>query len=140
MKQTLSVAAVAAFLLGWTAAARAESAQPAAGLEVKVTQNTTRLMPYQVFEITFQHQGKYHSPTWDVTIDVTFSSPTGTKAKVGGFFYGSSKPKDQESGGKSQETGGRKAQTPAPWPLISGRPAMHPVNSASGLSSTSSAM
>ena len=67
-------------------------AAPAMGLDVKLTQNTARLMPYQVFEITFQHEGEYHSPTWDVTVEVTFTSPSGKKAKVGGFFYGSSKP------------------------------------------------
>jgi hypothetical protein len=64
----------------------------AGGIEVKTTQNTLRLMPFQVFEITFQHQGKYHNPTWDVTIDVRFTSPSGKAATVGGFFYGSSQP------------------------------------------------
>ena len=62
-----------------------------AGLDVKVTANTARLMPQQIFELTFQHEGKYAHPTWDVMIDVTFVSPDGRKAKVGGFFYGSSK-------------------------------------------------
>lgn len=61
------------------------------GIEVTTTQNTDRLMPYQVFELTFQHEGHYRSPTWDVSIDVQFSSPTGKKCTVGGFFYGSSK-------------------------------------------------
>ena len=46
-------------------------------LEVDVTQNTQRLMPYQVFELTFQHDGEYRDPTWDVSIDVTFHSPSG---------------------------------------------------------------
>lgn len=59
---------------------------------VQATQNTRRLMPYQVFELTFQHDGRYHNPTWDVTIEVTFTAPSGKKARVGGFFYGSSKP------------------------------------------------
>jgi len=67
-------------------------AAPANALEIQVTRNTDKLVPYQVFELTFQHDGKYASPTWDVTIAVTFTSPTGKKAKVGGFFYGSSKP------------------------------------------------
>ncbi len=65
---------------------------PAWAIEVKATQNTLRLMPYQAFELTFKHEGRYHDPNWDVTIDVAFSSPTGRKATVGGFFYGSSKP------------------------------------------------
>jgi len=64
----------------------------AADLSVKVTQNTARLLPYYAFELTFQHDGKYADPTWDVTIDVEFASPTGKKVRVGGFFYGSSKP------------------------------------------------
>lgn len=64
----------------------------ATGLSVRVSQNTRKLMPYQVFELTFQHQGRYRNPTWDVEIDVEFTSPDGEKYKVGGFFYGSSKP------------------------------------------------
>jgi hypothetical protein len=73
-------------------AALLAAAQPGAGLDVKVTQNTQRLMPYQACELTFQHDGKYHDPTWEVSIDVTFTSPAGRKIAVGGFFYGSSKP------------------------------------------------
>lgn len=61
-------------------------------LAVKVMQNTHRLMPYQVFELTFQHEEQYRDPTWDVTIEVAFTAPSGKKATVGGFFYGSSKP------------------------------------------------
>ena len=63
-----------------------------APLAVEVTQNTKRLMPYQVFELTFQHKGKYDDPTWDVGIEVTFTSPDAKRYTVGGFFYGSSKP------------------------------------------------
>jgi hypothetical protein len=59
-------------------------------LQVETTQNTPKLMPYQVFELTFRHEGDYQDPTWDVSIDVTFTSPSGRKARVGGFFYGSS--------------------------------------------------
>ncbi len=61
------------------------------GLEVKVSQNTDRLMPHQVFELTFHHQGEYADPTWDVAIEVRFTSPTNKNCTVGGFFYGSSK-------------------------------------------------
>jgi hypothetical protein len=102
MRVTLGIAAVAAFLLGWTVTARPESTQPTRGLDVKVTQNTVRLMPYQVFEITFQHEGKDHNPTWDVAIDVTFTSPSGKKVNVGGFFYGPSKPQGQGPGARGQ--------------------------------------
>jgi hypothetical protein len=117
----LAVVLVAGGPTAPTALIRAEAPPPPGGhpvgLEVKVTQNTSRLMPYQVFEITFQHQGKYHSPTWGVTIEVTFTSPGGKSVKVGGFFYGSSKPHDQESGVRSPEAGAGKTLTPAPWPL-----------------------
>jgi hypothetical protein len=68
------------------------TAPPAGSLDVKATQNTKTMMPYQVFELTFHHEGKYKSPTWDVTIDVEFVSPSGKKVAAGGFFYGSSKP------------------------------------------------
>lgn len=114
MRVPLKIAIVGVLLLGPPAAHGADAAPPAAGLEVKVSQNTTRLMPYQVFELTFQYDGKYHSPTWDVTIDVTFTSPSGKKATVGGFFYGSSKPQGQESGDRSQESGDSKILTPGP--------------------------
>lgn len=60
-------------------------------LDVGVTQNTQRLIPYQVFELTFQHNGEYRDATWDVSINVTFQSPSGREQTVGGFFYGSSK-------------------------------------------------
>jgi hypothetical protein len=69
-------------------------AAPAMALDVTTTQNTAHLMPYQPFELTFQHTGVYQDPTWDVTIDVEFTSPAGTSIKVGGFFYGSSKPQE----------------------------------------------
>jgi len=84
----------------------------AMGLDVRATQNTQRLMPYQVFELTFQHEGKYHDPAWDATADVTFRSPSGKQFAVGGFFYGSSKPqkpivrssKDTHAGKKVEVT------------------------------------
>ena len=63
-------------------------------LDVDVTQNTQRLTPYQVFELTFQHDGEYRDPTWDVSIKVNLQSPGGRESSVGGFFYGSSKPQE----------------------------------------------
>ncbi|MGB2820066.1 MAG: DUF5060 domain-containing protein, partial [Phycisphaerae bacterium] len=100
---TLSIIAVA------LAAARAGT-----GLDVKVSQNTQRLMPHQAFEITFQHVGKYHHPTWDVTIDVTLTSPSGKKVEVGGFFYGSSRPQKPVIRESKDNRGGRR--TSADWP------------------------
>ncbi len=85
----------AGVMTGLVLGASALGGQPTptmSGLDVNVTQNTQRLMPYQVFELTFQHEGRYDNPTWDVTIDVTFTAPSGKKVTVGGFFYGSSRP------------------------------------------------
>lgn len=67
---------------------RETAAQPAA-LEVSHSQNTARVSPYDVFEITFQHANEYPSPFFDVTVDVVFTSPSGKDVRVGGFHYGS---------------------------------------------------
>jgi len=99
------VFAAAAALLGGAASA--------AALEVKVNQNTRRMMPYQVFELTFQHHGKVADPTWDVTIDVAFTSPGGKAVRVGGFFYGSSAP--QKPAVREWMDGGRKRSS-VTWP------------------------
>lgn len=88
------IAGVVAALLSGTMAVCAASTPRASELEVKVSQNAERLMPYGVFELTFQHPGRYRRPTWDVTIEVTFTSPDGKRVKVGGFFYGSSRPQE----------------------------------------------
>jgi hypothetical protein len=90
------------------------AAPAAAALDVKVTQSTPRLMPYQVVELTFQHGGKVGDPTWDVTIDVTFTSPAGKKLAVGGFFYGSSTPQKPVLR-ESKDNQGR-TRTDATWP------------------------
>jgi hypothetical protein len=87
---------------------------PALALDVKTTQNTPRLMPYQAFELTFQHEGKYHDPNWDVAIDVAFTSPSGKKLVVGGFFYGSSKP--QKPVIREWKDGQGRARSDATWP------------------------
>jgi len=111
----LTISVIASGLVSWTAAGGVESVRTADGLAVNVSQNTKRLMPYQVFELAFHHQGKYHNPTWDVTIDVTFTSPGGEKVEVGGFFYGSSKP--QEPIIKDEGTDGRgNRRISATWP------------------------
>jgi hypothetical protein len=57
---------------------------------VKSTSNTRTIPLYDVFEISFQHEGKYANPFFDVTVDVTFTAPSGRKIPVGGFHYGSS--------------------------------------------------
>ena len=113
MRAMQKVAALAVGLVAWTAAPGGQVGH-VFGLEVNVTQNTERLMPYQVFELTFQHAGEYQNPTWDVTIDVTFTSPGGKKVPVGGFFYGSSKPQEPIVK-ESTDARGRK-RTTATWP------------------------
>lgn len=86
----------------------------AADLVVQATPNTDRLMPYQVFELTFQHDNRYADPTWDVTIDVCLTSPHGEKITVGGFFYGSSQPQ-QPAIRQWQDDRGR-PRSEATWP------------------------
>jgi len=60
-----------------------------ATLKVAASQNTPVLPRWEVFEITFRHDGRYANPFFDVAIDVVFTSPTGKQVKVGGFHYGS---------------------------------------------------
>lgn len=90
---------VAALVLAWAAAGAVQRGL-CGEVAVTATQNTRRLMPYQVFELTFQHDGRYPDPTWDVTIEVIFTGPSGKKASVGGFFYGSSRPQKPVLRGK----------------------------------------
>jgi hypothetical protein len=65
-------------------------AQDGGGLAVTAAQNTRALRPYDVFELTFRHGREYANPFFDVTLEVTFHSPTHKTVTVGGFFYGSS--------------------------------------------------
>lgn len=83
-------------------------------LVVSVTRNTKKLMPYQVLELTFQHENRYRNPLWDVTIEVTFRSPSAKSHAVGGFFYGSSRPQKPVL----RQTEGRRGRTRtvAAWP------------------------
>lgn len=61
-------------------------------LAVKYSQNTKTVPLFEVFEITFEHDRAYENPFFDVTIDVTLTSPTKQKVRIGGFHYGSSLP------------------------------------------------
>src|SRR5690348_11366727 len=64
------------------------------GAEVTCTANTERIAAYDVFELTFGHENHYSNPFFDVTLDVTFTSPSGKKIAIGGFHYGTlEKPK-----------------------------------------------
>jgi len=63
-----------------------------AGVRVSHTQNTAALTPFDVLEITFEHPHHCANPFHDVTIDVTFQSPSGKRIQVGGFHYGSLQP------------------------------------------------
>ena len=62
----------------------------AQALPVTVTENSDTIPPYEVLELTFQHDGEYADPFFDVVIEVTFTSPSGEGFRVGGFHYGSS--------------------------------------------------
>jgi hypothetical protein len=42
-----------------------------------------------VLEISFQHKGQYANPFFDVTVEVTFTAPSGRETRVGGFHFGS---------------------------------------------------
>ncbi len=67
------------------------TAKPATGeLAVQYSQNAGTVPRYEVFEITFQHDGAYEDPFADVAVDVTFTSPSKQQVRVGGFHYGSS--------------------------------------------------
>ncbi|MHC4398196.1 MAG: DUF5060 domain-containing protein [Planctomycetota bacterium] len=111
MKAIFKVVACAAGMV-WLAIAQPVHA--ASVLEVKVTQNTRLLTPYHVFELTFQHEGEVANPTWDVTIDVTFTSPAGKEITVGGFFFGSSRPRPPIVKEWTDDRGGKR--TSATWP------------------------
>jgi Domain of unknown function (DUF5060) len=65
--------------------------KPAGGtLNVQYTQNSRVIPKYEVFEITFKHEGHHDDPFADVTIDIVFISPSKKQIRVGGFHYGSS--------------------------------------------------
>ncbi len=55
--------------------------------QVRQAQNSTVIPRYEVFEIAFQHESQYESPFFDVTIDVTLTSPSSKQVQVGGFYY-----------------------------------------------------
>jgi len=83
------VLAAAAFGAAGAGGQSQQATEPQAVLH---TQNTNALPQYEVFELTFQHDGRYANPFFDVAIDVTFTSPTGRRTHVGGFHYGSLQP------------------------------------------------
>ncbi len=61
-------------------------------LAVEYSQNTKTVPLFEVFEITFEHDRVYENPFFDVTIDVTLTSPAKKKVRIGGFHYGSASP------------------------------------------------
>jgi hypothetical protein len=73
---------------------------------VRCTQNSGTVPLYQVFELSFTHDGAYENPFFDVTIEVKFESPKGEKVTVGAFFYGSSTPpvirRERQGRGRAQ--------------------------------------
>ena len=61
-------------------------------LDVGHRQNTTALLPHDVFEITFTHPNRYANPFFDASVEVTFTAPSGKEVRVGGFHYGALQP------------------------------------------------
>lgn len=78
-------------LLGIAALTGGSAADPT-GVDVSVEANTKVVPRYEVFELTFHHDRRYDNPFFDVSIDASFTSPSGTTVTVGGFHYGSSEP------------------------------------------------
>jgi len=64
-----------------------------AAAELKVVHSRNRdLVPLyggsgQILELKFEHEHSYPNNFFDVTIDVEFTSPSGRKINIGGFFY-----------------------------------------------------
>jgi hypothetical protein len=56
-------------------------------LKVELSQSSTVVPRYEVFEITFQHDGAYENPFFDVSLDVTLMSPSSKQVRIGGFHY-----------------------------------------------------
>lgn len=59
------------------------------GLAVHPEVNSKTIPLYDVFELSLQHDKPYANPFFDVTVEVSFTSPGGKEARVGGFHYGS---------------------------------------------------
>jgi hypothetical protein len=55
--------------------------------QVKHTQNCSVIPLYEVLEVTLQHETQYENPFFDVTIDLTLTSPSSKQVQVGGFHY-----------------------------------------------------
>ena len=99
-------------VIGMLCLASASSARAgtagAPALRVEATQNVKVIPRWEVFEITFRHDGTYADPFFDVTIDLVFTAPNGKTFQVGGFHYGSSeKPKitvTEPAGGRGRTT------------------------------------
>jgi len=69
-----------------SAAANSATSPGGERFRVEHSQNSAVIPRYEVFEITFQHGDKYESPFFDVSIDVTFTSPTSKQVRIGGFY------------------------------------------------------
>ena len=89
----MSVAGLAALLLSCRTGQQDKVYSTRGGnLQVEYFQNTNTVPLFEVFEITFKHERAYENPFFDVTIDVTLTSPANKKVRIGGFHYGSSLP------------------------------------------------
>ncbi|MCI0591198.1 MAG: DUF5060 domain-containing protein [Gammaproteobacteria bacterium] len=73
--------------LALTMAGRADCAVPTK-LFVTALRSTDSLLCYELFELSFKHNGAYDSNFFDVALDVVYASPSGTQRRVKGFYYG----------------------------------------------------
>ena len=87
IRSAVLLAVSLSFLLASTVPALEEPA-----FRVTHRQNSGALTPYDVFEITIDHANHYVNPFHDVTLEVTFESPSGKPVRIGGFHYGSLQP------------------------------------------------
>ena len=57
--------------------------------EVSATESrsTNSVARYDIFELSFKHNGVYDNNIFDVALNVTFTSPSGVQRHVKGFFY-----------------------------------------------------
>jgi hypothetical protein len=77
-------AVLAAFVMIAATTARPASSQ----LYATELRNADSIRRYDILELTFKHNGIYQNNFFDVTLDVSFTSPSGSRRQVRGFFYG----------------------------------------------------
>ena len=62
--------------------------QPAGSLYLIETSPPKAVPRYDVFELSFQHNGLYQNNFFDVDLETVLKSPSGKQHRIKGFFYG----------------------------------------------------